>query len=922
MAIIKTKIVDVAGVNIAHVSVDGALKVDVGAITVTPSGTQTITGSITGTVTANAGTNLNTSALALDATLTGGTQKTKLVDSGGTNLASISSGGALKVDGSAATQPVSGTFWQATQPVSGTVAATQSGTWTVQPGNTANTTAWKVDGSAVTQPVSGTITVNAGTNLNTSALALDTSINGILLSQASTTSGQKGTLSLGAVTTNAPSYTTAQTDPISLDTSGLLRVSIKDTPQNTTAFKVDGSAVTQPVSGTFWQATQPVSGTVTANAGTNLNTSLLALDTSVNGILVAQASTTAGQTGPLVQSATTTNSPSYTTAKTNPLSTDTLGNLRVSLKDTPANTNKLLVTADAITFASPQHVINDASSAVIGHVITDSGSVTNATLSAETTKVIGTVNQGTSPWVTSGVITTGSAQIGHLEANQSVNVAQINGITPLMGNGITGTGSQRVTIASDNTAFSVNATLSAETTKVIGTVNQGTSPWVVSGTVTANAGTNLNTSALNLEATQVKLTLAQASTTSGQSGPLIQGAVTTNAPSYVTAQTDPLSLDTSGLLRVSLKDTPANTNKFLVTADPITFASPQHVINDAGSAVIGHVIVDSGSIGVTNLPTTADTNYGTVGASTIRTASEIGNATGAALFGAGTTTAQVLRVVLPTDQTVIPVQGQKTNNNAAPGATNIGTLPALANAAAPSWSEGNQVALSTDLAGNARVIDIADGPVAPGTAATKSTLIGGQFNTTLPTLTNTQQAAAQMDASGRLIVANTPLQGTSKTYSAAGLVTSAASATDIFAITGSASKTVVVTQMLISGIATTATVSTVNILKRSTANSVGTPTTITNVPSDSLNAAATATVVSYAGVPTTGTLVGNIRTIKLYTPPASGGQANTPSAPIIMAQTFSQSITLRGTGEVVAFNLGGVTVTGGVFAVSIEWIEF
>lgn len=40
--------------------------------------------------------------------------------------------------------------------VDGTVGATQSGTWTVQPGNTANTTAWKVDGSAVTQPVSGT----------------------------------------------------------------------------------------------------------------------------------------------------------------------------------------------------------------------------------------------------------------------------------------------------------------------------------------------------------------------------------------------------------------------------------------------------------------------------------------------------------------------------------------------------------------------------------------------------------------------------------------------------------------------------------------------------------------------------------------------------------------------------------------------
>lgn len=56
-----------------------------------------------------------------------------------------------------------------------------------------------------------------------------------------------------------------------------------------------------------------------------------------------------------------------------------------------------------------------------------------------------------------------------LPANQSVNEAQINGVTPLMGNGTTGTGSARVTIASDNTAFAVNSTLSAETTKVIGT---------------------------------------------------------------------------------------------------------------------------------------------------------------------------------------------------------------------------------------------------------------------------------------------------------------------------------------------------------------------------------------------------------------------------------------------------------------------
>lgn len=83
--------------------------------------------------------------------------------------------------------------------------------------------------------------------------------------------------------------------------------------------------------------------------------------------------------------------------------------------------------------------------------------------------VTGTFWQATQP--VSGTVTA-NAGTGtfNIQANASVNVAQINGVTPLMGNGTTGTGSQRVTIASDNTAFAVNATLSAETTKVIGTV--------------------------------------------------------------------------------------------------------------------------------------------------------------------------------------------------------------------------------------------------------------------------------------------------------------------------------------------------------------------------------------------------------------------------------------------------------------------
>lgn len=140
------------------------------------------------TVTANAGTNLNTSLLALE--------------SGG-NLAAIN--GKLPALGQAlaaasvpvvltasqlttltppTTVGVTGTFWQSTQPVSlassvtvvgtGTFAvqsaATQSGTWTVQPGNTANTTAWLVTGTGGTFPATQSGTWNVGVSAGTSLM--------------------------------------------------------------------------------------------------------------------------------------------------------------------------------------------------------------------------------------------------------------------------------------------------------------------------------------------------------------------------------------------------------------------------------------------------------------------------------------------------------------------------------------------------------------------------------------------------------------------------------------------------------------------------------------------------------------------------------------------------------------------------------
>lgn len=67
--------------------------------------------------------------------------------------------------------------------------------------------------------------------------------------------------------------------------------------------------------------------------------------------------------------------------------------------------------------------------------------------------------------------------------------------------------------------------------------------------------------------------------------------------------------------------------------------------------------------------------------------------------------------------------------------------------------------MEVDANNNAKVIQTSAGPVTPGTVATNSELVGGQFNTSLPTLSNTQQSAIQLDSSGRQIIA--PLTNTS-----------------------------------------------------------------------------------------------------------------------------------------------------------------
>jgi len=172
-------------------------------------------------------------------------------------------------------------------PISGSI--TVSGTVTANQG-TANTAAngWPVkitDGTNIlgtsgdpiridptgttTQPISGTVTANAGTGnfavVQATAALLNATVtangnfNNASVSATAAVPPASATYIGGSVTTASPTYTNGNMNALSLTTAGALRI--------------DGSAVTQPISGTVTAnagtGTFSISGTVTSNQGTS-----------------------------------------------------------------------------------------------------------------------------------------------------------------------------------------------------------------------------------------------------------------------------------------------------------------------------------------------------------------------------------------------------------------------------------------------------------------------------------------------------------------------------------------------------------------------------------------------------------------------------------------------------------------------------
>lgn len=178
-------------------------------------------------------------------------------------------------------------------------------------------------------------------------------------------------------------------------------------------------------------------------------------------------------------------------------------------------------------------------------------------------------------------------------------------------------------------------------------------------------------------------------------------------------------------------------------------------------------------------------------------------------------------------------------------------------------------------------------------------------------------AACRVDLHGNLLVTLFP-NTSFATFAASKNVAPASSATDIAVLPGNATNTVIVTQIMMSCTQTTAGIQTVQLIKRSSADSGGTSSSMTAVPLDSNDSAAVSAPLVYTANPTTGTAVGNIDTelIGMMAPATA-----TPNDIYFWRPAMGQSVVLRGTAQQLALNLNSTTISGASCDVNFQWIE-
>lgn len=296
--------------------------------------------------------------------------------------------------------------------------------------------------------------------------------------------------------------------------------------------------------------------------------------------------------------------------------------------------------------------------------------------------------------------------------------------------------------------------------------------------------------------------------------------------------------------------------------------------------------------------------------------------TGAATSVQQTTIDTSINTLLKPASTLAAVTTLGSITSALPtGANSIGQVTANAGTNLNTSLLGLETTQQSILTG-IQLIDNSVGTVAAGTAGTGSLLTGAVFNTTLPTLTTGQQVANQVDSKGRFLnsVTNGRLSfSCASGVGAAGFAAAATANTDIYRISGSATKTIYVKKIRISATATAVQGNQIAIIKRSTLNTAGVFVADVNVPYNSAGAASTATTGHYTTAPTLGTAVGEIRATKFLIPTAVGLY----NSEIIFEFTENRGnpIMLNGINESLGILINVAPGAGNNFLINIDFDE-
>jgi hypothetical protein len=163
-------------------------------------------------------------------------------------------------------------------------------------------------------------------------------------------------------------------------------------------------------------------------------------------------------------------------------------------------------------------------------------------------------------------------------------------------------------------------------------------------------------------------------------------------------------------------------------------------------------------------------------------------------------------------------------------------------------------------------------------------------------------------------------EGIIGTYGAGAVgVSPAAMPTDLIVLTGSATKTIRIKRIIVSGVATTAGTMDVVLIKRTAVNTGGTATNPSIMQFDTfLDALPTAVVSQYSVNPTAlgaGVVIANSK--------LNMGVAGAASNVVIdFASRNDKALILRGVAQGLAINLNGAAVpAGGTIGYSIQWEE-